>query len=97
MYRVKEISSLKNLAYYMIFLFPDFTGLGYMIHKYEFGIEIENMVKEISLRCDLFFLLFIILIKIIISKLIYDIYCEATTGTHILEFDFKKLKNYCLD
>lgn len=66
-----------------------------MIHKYEFGTEIENMDKEISFRYD-FFLLFIILI-IIISKLIYDICCEATTGTHIPEFDFKKLKNYCLD
>lgn len=65
-----------------------------MIHKYEFGTEIENMDKEISFRYD-FFLLFIILI-IIISKLIYDICCEATTGTHILEFDFKKFKNLIL-
>lgn len=39
---------------YMIFLFPDFTGFGYMIHKYEFGTEIENMDKEISFRYDFF-------------------------------------------
>ena len=45
----------KNLSYLIHdFLFPDFTGFGYMIHKYEFGTEIENMDKEISFKYDVF-------------------------------------------
>lgn len=39
-------------TYMRDFLFPDFSGFGYMIHKYEFGTEIENMDKEISFRYD---------------------------------------------
>ena len=52
------------------------------------AVTIRN---QLDTECILLFIILIIII--IISKLTYDIYCEATTGTHIPEFDFKKLKN----